>query len=316
MPPLFICTTTIQRLHPYRAICTRAARYLGRPARVEDLTDEFVAGWLQTIHNPGARKIAKAIIHACRRVVFRETTNSTHPVFWTESQRNLYLSHVGDLKGRFGVIPRSLFWQCFASIAADLGWNLIDLRELSKLYVWRHAARLSATTVQLLDQFPVRDDEPLFVQLTRDRLVRKHRELCWSSGIVVMKLSTIEIKIAELISKGSTVNEIRSRLEFSEHQLKHYCHRISKISKAVQDRRHRKLLAHAASRGLVKTRQPTLPVVTSLCDQYCQAGDSLIRAPTIRGKVQAAFINCSNTWNSKGIKHRSKKTCVTSKFIG
>lgn len=290
----------LRSLVDYRAICTRATRFLGRRVRVEDLTDEFISRWMKTLKTSGPRKIANAIVRACRLVVFRETSNSTHPVFWTDRQRERHLSHICQLKGDIAGVPLSSFWCCFTLVASDLGMNLVDLRDVSKRGVMRQAARLSESTVNALKRMPTAEDEPLFSGLTRDRITRKHRHLCWASGVVTVELTEVELNIVRAVADGATTQEMRSRFDMTEYQLSHYRRRIERVRGAVTDDEHRCLIEQAMSRGLNKTKAPTAEQLESLSRRYVQAGDTLSRA-----RIKAAEVFGISLRRAYGILGRS-----------
>jgi hypothetical protein len=259
---------------------------LGRKARVADLTDDLVADWIPTLRTPGSRKIANAIVRACRQLVFRETSQSSHPVFWTPKQRETYITHVAQLPGAIGQIPRAAFWKCFASLAADLGCNLVDLRAMSKTFAMQQGPRLSKVTVAALHEMPVEPNEPLFAVLTPDRITRRHRELCWSSGVLAVRLSSTEITILRAIVDGTTTNEMGAALGLNENQLSHFRKRIEKVRGAIRDIRQQQLITKALSRGLTKSRAPDASQVASLCQHYSCGADRLSHA---RIKVGKAF---------------------------
>jgi DNA-binding CsgD family transcriptional regulator len=276
----------LRSLPDYRAICTRLTRRLGRNARVADLTDDLVAGWVPTLTNPGSRKIANAIIRACRQLVFRETSRSAHPVFWTQKQRETYMAHVAQLPGAIGHIPRAAFWKCFASLAGDLGCNLVDLRTMSKTFAKQQGPRLSKETVAALHDMPVETDEPLFAALTPDRITRRHRELCWSSGVLAVRLSRTELTIVRAVAEGATTHEMRAALGLNENQLSHFRKRIAKVRGAIHDRQQQQLIARAMSRGLTKNRVPDASEIALLCQHY---GRDVERLSHARIKAGRAF---------------------------
>jgi DNA-binding CsgD family transcriptional regulator len=275
----------LRSLPDYRAICTRLTRRLGRKARVADLTDDLVAGWIPTLTNPGSRKIANAIIRACRQLVFRETSRSSHPVFWTQKQRETYIAHVAQLPGAIGQIPRAAFWKCFALLAGDLGCNLVDLRTMSRTFAMQQGPRLSNETVAALHDMPVETDEPLFAALTPDRITRRHRELCWSSGVLAVRLSRTEMTIVRAVAEGATTHEIRAALGLNENQLSHFRKRIAKVRGAIHDSQQQQLITKAMSCGLTKNRVPDASEVASMCQHYCHGGDRLSHARIKAGRT-------------------------------
>ena len=156
---------------------------------------------------------------------------------------------------------------------------------MSKTFAMQQGPRLSKETVAALHNMPVESDEPLFAALTPDRITRKHRELCWASGVLAVRLSRLEMRIVRAVAEGATSGEIRAELGLNEHQLNHFRHRIEKVQGAISDRRQQQLIAKATSRGLTKNRVPDASEVTLLCQHYCSRGVRLSQARIRAGRA-------------------------------
>ena len=239
----------LKSLRDYRAICTRASRFLGRKARVRDLKPGFIEQWLATLTEPGVRKIAKAIIRAARLLVFCERSEVTHPLFWSRSQLERYHCYADGLSGHQGGMPRSLFWQSFTSVASDLGYSLVDVRSLSRSVIYGEPGRLSATTIRLLERVPTAADEPIFASVPRELISRKHKDICWEAGVIPAVLQSGELAVARLAAAGKTTRDIRSALGLNEYQLRYFRQRLRKKWKALTNEDHRGLIEQAADFG-------------------------------------------------------------------
>jgi len=199
----------LKSLPDYRAICARATRYLGRNARVRDLTEEFISEWRTTLTERSACKIANALIRAVRLLVFGQRANVTHLLFWTKLQLARYCRYTAQLKGMVGEIPQSVFWQLFASVTADLGYSFVDARSLSQSDIQRQAGRLSVRTIRLLRKLSIPVTQPIFVCVHRESIARMHRKNCWASGPIPAMLSPKEVEVVKLAADGASKRRIR-----------------------------------------------------------------------------------------------------------